>query len=250
MVAQESAVLRCFFEEVETFIRSSSRQQGHASVDYAHYVVERFELIIRNLATIIEVFTNNQPTDEDSRGTWSDYLSILRQLVDSCRSLSSQWDVYIDTVQSHPHPYNYLPPLVHQQHARGRPSFDISRDQLVYLYSLCFTWTEIATLLGISRMTIYRRRCDFNMLTLNTSTLTDAELRELIRNWKLEMPAIGETLVVGRLHASGVFVTRERVRCAIRSVDPLNTSLRSPHGLTRRRPYSVPAPNSLWHIGK
>ena len=39
------------------------------------------------------------------------------------------------------------------------------------------------------------------------------------------MPTIGETLVIGRLHASGHSVTRERVRCAIRTVDPLNTSL-------------------------
>lgn len=33
--------------------------------------------------------------------------------------------------------------------------FDVSREQLVYLSSLAFTWTEIAALLGVSRMTIY-----------------------------------------------------------------------------------------------
>ena len=96
-------------------------------------------------------------------------------------------------------------------HIRGRPSFEISEDQLLYLSSLSFTWTEIASLLGVSRMTIYRRRCNFNMLGLARNTVTDAQLRTMIREWKSEMPAIGETLVVGRLHASGVFVTRERV---------------------------------------
>ena len=41
-------------------------------------------------------------------------------------------------------------------------------------------------------------------------------------------------------------VTRARVRDALRSVDPINTALRWQGG---RRPYSVPGPNSLWHIG-
>ena len=122
--------------------------------------------------------------------------------------------------------------------------------QLLYLSSLSFTWTEIASLLGVSRMTIYRRRCNFNMLGLARNTVTDAQLGTMIHEWKSEMPAIGETLVVGRLHASGVFVTRERVRCAIRAVDPLNMALQAPRGLTRRQAYSVPAPNSLWHIGE
>ena len=38
----------------------------------------------------------------------------------------------------------------------GRPRFAISRDQLLYLASLSFKWTEIAALLGVSRMIIYR----------------------------------------------------------------------------------------------
>lgn len=63
----------------------------------------------------------------------------------------------------------------------------------------------------------------------NRNELSDVQL---ICNWKSEMPAVGETLVMGRLHANGYCVTRERVRCAPWAVDPLNTSLRSPHGLT------------------
>ena len=60
----------------------------------------------------------------------------------------------------------------------------------------------------------------------NRNELSDVQLKDLICNWKSEMPAVGETLV----HANGYCVTRERVRCAPRAVDPLNTSLRSPHG--------------------
>ena len=61
------------------------------------------------------------------------------------------------------------------------------------------------------------------------------------------MPEIGQSMVIGRLHSMGFHsVQRERVRVAIRAVDPLNTALRAPGALTRRQPYSVPGPNSLW----
>ena len=52
--------------------------------------------------------------------------------------------------------------MYHQYHpintatSVGRPRFDISRDLLLYLMSLSFKWTEIAALLNISRMTLYR----------------------------------------------------------------------------------------------
>ena len=61
------------------------------------------------------------------------------------------------------------------------------------------------------------------------------------------MPNIGVTMITGRILASGHHVRRERIRQVIRRVDPLSTALRAPSG---RRPYSVPGPNCLWHIGK
>ena len=39
---------------------------------------------------------------------------------------------------------------------RGRPKFDIDKEQLEYLLSLSFSWSDIAALLGISRTTLYR----------------------------------------------------------------------------------------------
>ena len=38
---------------------------------------------------------------------------------------------------------------------QGRPRFDVARQQLEYLSSLSFSWSEIAALLGVSRTTIY-----------------------------------------------------------------------------------------------
>lgn len=243
-----------FFEELESFLRSSNRYLtgDTASESCAHSVIERFGLVMASIVHIINVFNGARPADQELLEVWSEYLLTLQQLLDRCRSLTSQWEAYIESIYRNPFPDRYCAPIIRQPHARGRPPFQISQDQLSYLASLSFTWTEIAELLGVSRMTIYRRRHDFNMLdsASNRNTLTDLELRELIRSWKSEMPAIGETLVIGRLHACGHYMPREKVRCAIHDVDPLNTALRSPHGLTRRQCYSVPAPNSLWHIGE
>ena len=48
----------------------------------------------------------------------------------------------------------------------------------------------------------------------------------------------------------GYKVSREQLRQEIRFSDPLHCALRWRGGLTSRYPYSVPGPNSLWHIGK
>ena len=54
---------------------------------------------------------------------------------------------------------------------QGRPSFSIHRSQLEYLRQLNFSWTEIADLVGVSCMTIYRRRIEFGMLDDNTLSI-------------------------------------------------------------------------------
>ena len=56
-------------------------------------------------------------------------------------------------------------------------------------------------------------------------------------------------MLLGQLRALNISVSRERVRRTIRRIDPLNTALRWGGNLSSRRPYSVPGPNSLWHIG-
>ena len=67
---------------------------------------------------------------------------------------------------------------------------------------------------------------------------------------RTEFPEMAETMVWGQLRSQGIKVTRERVRTTLHQIDPLNTALSWRGSLTRRRPYSVPGPNCLWHIGK
>jgi len=53
----------------------------------------------------------------------------------------------------------------------------------------------------------------------------------------------------GSLRSREIQVTRERIRNSLKPIGPLGSALMSRAGLTHRRTYSVPYPNSLWHIG-
>lgn len=96
----------------------------------------------------------------------------------------------------------------------------------MYLRSLAFTWVEVASLLGISRMTLYRRREEYGLLEDPHRIPTDAELIQLIHAIRQELPYCGESMFMGRVRSMGFFVTRSRLREAIHNSDPISTALR------------------------
>ena len=132
--------------------------------------------------------------------------------------------------------------------APGRPSVEVDIDYVEYLRSLRFSWTKIASILGISRWTLYRRLESEGISEDWTfSTITDAELDDKIFAIKRLYPNDGERMVIGHLIASGVTVQRARIRAAIHRVDPVNTALRRSITVCRRV-YHVEGPNCLWHV--
>ena len=56
-------------------------------------------------------------------------------------------------------------------------------------------------------------------------------------------------MILGHLSSIGLRVQQQRVSKAIVRVDPVNSRLRWAC-LVQRRKYSVPGPNSLWHIDR
>ena len=96
---------------------------------------------------------------------------------------------------------------------------------------------------------MYRRRVECGMLDEPSNKLSDDELVAVLRDLKNELPYIGEVIVLGAVRARGYDVTRSQCRSRIHRVDPLAISLRWQGNLHSRRPYSVPGPNSLWHLG-
>ena len=59
----------------------------------------------------------------------------------------------------------------------------------------------------------------------------------------------GKKYLAGYLKSIGLRVQRRRVRERLTRVDPANTALR--WGImVNRRQYSIPSPNSLWHLNE
>lgn len=123
-------------------------------------------------------------------------------------------------------------------------------EQLRHLRSIGFTWVAIAQIFGVSRMTLYRRRIQLGIIGEDKfSDVSDFDLMNMISSIKARLPDCGERMIIGFLRSQGVFVQRCRIRSVIHAIDPIGTSLRW-HPRLLRRPYSVPGPMSLWHIGK
>ena len=81
---------------------------------------------------------------------------------------------------------------------------------------------------------------DYGLIDDPSAEISDSDLKAEIEGIRHDAPFSGVSIIK---------VTRERIRSTLRLLDPLGSALRWPSGLTRRRPYSVAGPNSLWHIG-
>ena len=232
-----------YFSELARFLQSTANNYGFANSQYTEYCINRLAMCFRNLTSVKEAIEMAANPD-----TYN-IISELNELLECVSLMYAQWSSYETSIIDAQHSQSgYRVPTRTADGTRGRPRFEISKEQLIYLKSLSFTWSEIASLLNVSRMTIYRRRREYDMLEEAPRSMTANELTQFVEELRTQLPDIGETLVIGRLQSLGYHVPRERVRQSIRSTDPLNTALRW-HGVTARRPYSVPGPNSLWHIG-
>jgi hypothetical protein len=182
------------------------------------------------------------------RAALSNIHADLVNLLQTVQISLTQWRHFSDILDSQRTLCSYTPPLLGSR--RGRPKFLISREQLQYLRSLSFSWTAVAKMFKVTRMTIYRRRVEYHMLDESHSRISDQDLTEAVSQILTQYPHVGQTFIAGRLRSLGYRVTRQRIRSVVHSVDPLSAALRWQGIAVRRRPYSVPGPNSLWHVGE
>ena len=94
---------------------------------------------------------------------------------------------------------------------------------------------------------MYRRLAEAGISTDDRTQLSEGELDDTIRSLKYNHPNDGEVLIQGQLLSMGVRVPRQALRDSIHRVDHQNVASRR-HSVVRRRVYSVPFPNSVWHI--
>lgn len=137
-----------FFEEIASIVSDAERQDGIATVSYAEYVIERLEMSIGTCITVQQQLNNS------SEQSIQECVSSISQLVRDLRIVQQRWEHYVASVDG---PGQGIHPDVHSSNGQqGRPRFVIDKTQIEYLASLSFKWTEIACILGISRMTLYR----------------------------------------------------------------------------------------------
>ena len=123
---------------------------------------------------------------------------------------------------------------------------DVDINDILELRALHYKWTKIATILGLSRTTLYRRLEEAGVSLDDYTQVSDEQLDEVICSIKQDHPNDGEVLLQGHLLRQGIRVRRYALRNAIHRVDHSNTVTRK-HSLVRRI-YSVSHPNYIWHV--
>ena len=89
------------------------------------------------------------------------------------------------------------------------------------MVALGYKTTQVASLLGLSRPTIYKLMKDNNINPGNRySGISDGELDNRLTRIKGAHPNVGEVMAAGHLRAQGINVTRARLRAALHRVDP------------------------------
>ena len=148
-MAQASGI-SAFFNEISRLIDEAERQYGLANRGYTEYILERLEYAITVCSDLCDHMRGVSELEDYCRST--------EELVDAIKDVCKKWKEYEGVLDA----TSECRPLVAHQLSTvggigpGRPRFEIGKEQLQYLSSLSFTWHEIAVLLGVSRMTIYR----------------------------------------------------------------------------------------------
>ena len=234
---------------MSAFISEINRQAGRSNHSFCEYATDRLEVSIENTNLLMRLLSSRNPSTTPSDAVVAEqYLVLLGELLSCLRALHVEWQDYLDGRQEISM-QSYSAPLIYTT-SRGRPKFEVNREQILYLLSMSFSWKQIASILGVSYMTIYRRRQEYGIPSRGGRAISDIQLREHLHQLQQDLPSLGQTLVWGRIRSMGFRVSRNRIREIMRATDPINTALRWRGEVVQRQPYSVPAPNSLWHIGK
>ncbi|CAL9706709.1 unnamed protein product [Knipowitschia caucasica] len=132
----------------------------------------------------------------------------------------------------------------------GRLAFDIPSAVLEHHILCGLPASQIAAMFGVSKRTIRRRMRQSGLRKRDLySAVNDEELDRIVSEVHRRHPNDGYKLMRGHLNARGVRVPISRLQESLRRVDAEGVHLRRLRlRVLRRRQYSVPGPNSLWHI--
>ena len=131
---------------------------------------------------------------------------------------------------------------------RGRPRFDIHKEQLEHLLYLNFSCSKITSMLGVSFRTVRRRMTEYGLSVSSLySEMSEHELERMVNEIQSSFPNCGYCMMDGHLRQRGVRITQARIRNCMHKVDPEGVILRWRECIQRRQ-YRVSGPLALWHI--
>ena len=161
------------------------------------YVVERMQIIFTTLAAI----SHSLESGDEDLCELPCSIDVARRC---CEALQSLLLVEIDAVEDNlgaaPSEAGYRVPRWQGMSQSGSFAGAVA---LPTLRSLNFSWTQIAELLGVSRVTLFRRRRE---LGIDDSDILRSmvELRSFVSQVREEFPTIGESLVIARIYSADI----------------------------------------------
>ena len=230
-----------FFNNLASFLLNISDREGRSCSNIAESVLVHIQCYMRVLYAI-------KFTLEEANGGDSELLDIFRgvsELIDEIEVIYEHWLCIEAGVES----CNVGYCAQRLRYGVGRPRVVIEKEKIEFLRELRFTWTQIASIFGVCRRTLYTIRSENGMLENDEpfSRVSDEELCEHIQLIKQDMPDIGYNMIRGVLRSRSIHVSIPRIQQALHDVDPINTALRWASPVSRRV-YGVPHPNFIWHL--
>ncbi len=138
------------FSELGTFLQSLERQLGLANKSFTEYAIERLSVCLTSVSYVRNVFSVELEGGSDDT-TLKQFESMCSELHEILSHLLLVWREYEENITCDTHETQYRAPILHSGR-RGRPSFIIQKEQLIYLRSASFSWSSISILLGVSRI--------------------------------------------------------------------------------------------------
>ena len=217
-----AAVRQC----VQSYVIDIQRrfERGNHNADSLDYIVFRLDWVINLLVRYAS-----------TEGIDPRVIDLLREVKDTITSSQSTSSRTASTIFTG---------------VQGRPKFSIPKEQLQFLIEQRFNIPTIASILCVSRRTVERRLQEFGLSCREVySTMSDEDLDTVINSILNDFPETGYKRMTGFLRARGIVLQQNRIREAMRRINPEGTLSRALRlNCINRRSYQVASPLALWHI--
>ena len=170
--------------------------------------------LLKELVCSFRDGAGEEDLDTDEWEALGSYADDIHQLQVCLEATYEEWREYMDSMETGSSrlrlqsSQGYRAPFIRSSRPQpGRPRFYIGQDQLQYLSAMGFSWADVARLLGVSRMTVYRCRRQLGMTTDELSSISDEQLEQELITMRRDHPQYGESLVCGHLRSKGYRIT-------------------------------------------